>query len=130
MHSRLAVRVIFSAILAVLAVCEFVAPISASADTRRWISTTSGDWDDASKWRNGIIPEAGDDVIIDLSSADVTVSITSGFKEIRSITCSEGLTIRDPQGASSVGLIISSDSIVTSNITGNFSLTETALFSP
>src|SRR5579863_4795870 len=50
-------------------------PVSkCAAATVKWVGA-SGDWSDASKWSGGSLPGAGDDVLIDMSNGDITVTI-------------------------------------------------------
>jgi hypothetical protein len=54
-----------------------------SADTR-WIDATSGDWDDASRWSNGV-PGSTDRAIIDAEGAAYTIDLSYGLSEIQQL---------------------------------------------
>ncbi|MCB0317860.1 MAG: hypothetical protein KDD56_03825, partial [Bdellovibrionales bacterium] len=82
-----------------------------------WISNASGNWSDGSNWDRGVPPEIGDRAIIDVPSADITVSINNQNIEILSISSEESLSI------TSGSLTVSE----TSNIDGSLSLNNKAL---
>jgi hypothetical protein len=58
-----------------------------------WISTTSGNWDVASNWSDDAVPGPGDDVVINVSGATPTVTISTGNQSVHSITASDPLSI-------------------------------------
>src|SRR5271165_6298366 len=58
-----------------------------------WISPTSGSWDVASNWSTGTIPGPGDDVVINVTGASPTVTISSNVESVNSITASDPLVI-------------------------------------
>ena len=58
--------------------CVLVAVHGATqADTISWASAISGNWNDPTKWDSGTVPTAGDDVVIDASGADYTVTLNT-----------------------------------------------------
>jgi hypothetical protein len=64
------------------------APVSA---TRTWISDLDGAWDDPANWSGGIVPQPGEDVVIDRPT-NITVTLTSATS-IASLTSQERLVI-------------------------------------
>lgn len=58
-----------------------------------WISNSSGIWEDGSNWSTGGPPLPGQTVIIDRSSADVTVTLSSGTAEPGKILCTETIEL-------------------------------------
>ncbi len=58
-----------------------------------WISTSSGSWDVGSNWSTGKVPGSGDDVVINVSGANPTVTISSGSQSVQSVTADDPLSI-------------------------------------
>jgi hypothetical protein len=50
-----------------------------------WIGN-SGDWYDSANWSNGIVPEANDDVTIDISAQNITISFSEGEPSVNSLS--------------------------------------------
>ncbi len=63
------------------------------AETIEWISDVNGSWHQASNWSLNRIPTSADDVIINRSAANVTVSIIDANAEAKSLHCTEALSI-------------------------------------
>jgi hypothetical protein len=61
--------------------------------TVNWISTSSGNWNTASNWSTGTVPGPSDDVVINVSGASPTVTIDSGPQSVRSLQCSDPLSL-------------------------------------
>src|SRR5947209_4983910 len=57
--------------------------------TINWTNTAGGAWNVAGNWDLGRLPAAGDDVVIDVPSADVTITHATGSDSIHSLTTSE-----------------------------------------
>ncbi|MCB0332308.1 MAG: hypothetical protein KDD55_02345, partial [Bdellovibrionales bacterium] len=67
-------------------------PAFSYAATVTWISDVDGDWADGANWSTGTPPVAGDDVIIDRPSANVTVSLSNQTEAtVRTLDCQENL---------------------------------------
>ena len=81
--------------------------------TVQWISTTSGSWDVGSNWSADTVPGPGDDVVIDVSGASPTVTISSNVESVNSITAADPLVI------SGGGLTVAANS----TISGGLSMT-------
>ena len=58
-----------------------------------WISKTSGDWSVGTNWSTGAVPGTGDDVVIDVSGASPTITISSGTQSVLSLTDDDPLSI-------------------------------------
>ncbi len=69
---------------------DFVA--AAPTPTVTWVGTTGGDWNTASRWSTGAVPQATDDVFIGLSAGQV-VTISSGTVTVNTLTCDCALTV-------------------------------------
>ncbi len=64
--------------------------------TRTWISDTDGDWDDPSNWSGGIVPVAGDHVVIDRGTAEPVVTIPAGLQvDVASLDSTEQVVVTD-----------------------------------
>ncbi|RKX35377.1 MAG: hypothetical protein DRP71_03680 [Verrucomicrobia bacterium] len=63
------------------------------ADAVFWISTTNGEWNNLANWSESAVPGPNDDVIIGISSFDITVTHGSGNLQIRNLTTYERLQI-------------------------------------
>ena len=50
-----------------------------------WISDDDGDWNDAANWNTGEVPGPNDIVILDRKTANVTVTLSSGDVQVRSL---------------------------------------------
>ncbi|MCA9138079.1 MAG: pre-peptidase C-terminal domain-containing protein, partial [Planctomycetales bacterium] len=62
--------------------------------TRVWISDSDGDWDDPNNWQGGVIPGAGDHVLIDRTNANPVVTIPDGVDAVaKSITSTEAIRL-------------------------------------
>ena len=61
--------------------------------TVNWISATSGSWDAAANWSTNAVPGTNDDVVINVSGATPTVTISSNVESIHSITADDPLAI-------------------------------------
>ena len=85
--------------------------------TDTWISTASGSWTVGSNWSTGAVPTASEAVVIDVSGATPTITISSGNQSVIYITASDPLSIT---GGS---LTVTS----TSAISGGLSMTGGAL---
>ena len=81
--------------------------------TDTWISPTSGSWDVASNWSTGKVPGQSDDVVINVSGASPTVTISSNVESVKSITADDPLVI------SGGGLTVAANS----TISGGLSMT-------
>ncbi len=86
-----------------------------------WISTTSGSWDAASNWSTGKVPGPTDDVVIDVSGASPTVTISSNVESVNSITADDPLVI------SGGGLTVAANSTISGTLTLSSSLTTNGL---
>ncbi|MDP3874590.1 MAG: filamentous hemagglutinin N-terminal domain-containing protein, partial [Methyloversatilis sp.] len=78
-----------------------------------WTSTASGFWDVAANWAGGLIPTAGNDVVID-QAGDLTVTVrtaTSGPFTVNSLFSNENISIV------SGGLTLSDDSVINGRLT-------------
>jgi len=59
-----------------------------------WIGTTDGNWNTASNWSTATVPGANDDVIINVTSANPTITIPKGVNvTVKSITSEEKLVV-------------------------------------
>ena len=58
-----------------------------------WTSTSSGSWDVASNWSTDTVPGPSDDVVIAVTGASPTVTISSTVESVNSITSSDPLVI-------------------------------------
>src|SRR5262249_40948959 len=61
--------------------------------TVTWNVDANGFWDVASNWGTGVVPGAGDDVVIDRGTANPIVTIRSGAQSVHSLTSNEALVI-------------------------------------
>jgi hypothetical protein len=64
-----------------------------------WASTTSGNWDDPTKWSGGAVPTAADDVTI--NQPGVTITVEAGSQAAHTLTGSDALALSG--GALTVG---------------------------
>jgi hypothetical protein len=64
------------------------------ADADFWISPLNGEWNDPANWSEGAVPGPNDDVIIDIPSFDITVTISSGVPNPRNLILDASLTIQ------------------------------------
>jgi sugar lactone lactonase YvrE/plastocyanin len=71
---------------------------NAFAVTVSWISPTDGAWDTAANWSTGIVPQPGDDVIIDGGGQFISVSLSS-VTTVNSIDISNGASLDLSSGA-------------------------------
>ena len=78
-----------------------------------WIGTASGSWTDPTRWSLGAVPTPADAVVIDVSGASPTVTLSSGNQSVLSLTASDPLSITG--GSLTVG--------ATSTISGGLSMT-------
>jgi len=58
-----------------------------------WISTSDGTWNDPVNWASGLVPQAGDDVVVPLS-VGVTATISAAAPDANSVTVSGDGTLR------------------------------------
>jgi hypothetical protein len=68
-------------------------PSAAPAATVSWNVDSDGFWDVAANWSTGMVPQPGDDVVIDRPAANVTVTFRSGTVAVNSLTSSEAFAI-------------------------------------
>ncbi len=61
--------------------------------TVHWINPVGGDWGDAANWEFGVVPGAGDDVIIDAGGSKIT-HLAATTDHARSITASSPILLR------------------------------------
>ena len=61
--------------------------------TVNWVSTSSGDWNVASNWSTHAVPGSGDDVVINVSGATPSITISAGTELVHSIAASDPLSI-------------------------------------
>ena len=59
------------------------------AVTRTWISDANGFWEDAANWSDGIVPQNGDQVVINRTSANPIVTIQSAVVTLASLQSQE-----------------------------------------
>ena len=78
--------------------------------TVNWISATSGSWDTASNWSTDAVPGAGDDVVINVTGATPTVTISSNLESVKSITAD------DPLAISGGGLTVAAKSTISGGL--------------
>ena len=57
--------------------------------TRTWISNSSGFWEDAANWSDGIVPQNGDQVVIDRTGANPIVTIQSAVVTLAGLQSQE-----------------------------------------
>ncbi len=81
-----------------------------SPTTVEWISSSSGNWNTASDWSTGVVPSSNQEVIIDVSGASPTITISSGSMSVYSITADDPLSIT---GGS---LTVASDSTISGGL--------------
>jgi phage baseplate assembly protein gpV len=74
-----------------------------------WSSSTSGKWDVASNWSTDTVPAAGDNVVINVPRATVTISST--------VEAVNSVTIDDPLDISGGGLTVAADSTISGGLT-------------
>ena len=74
--------------------------------TVSWISATNGSWDVAGDWSTGKVPGPSDDVVINVSGATPTVTISTTVESVNSITAD------DPVVISGGGLTVAADSTI------------------
>jgi hypothetical protein len=71
---------------------------------KHWISDSSGFWDDASNWNDGIVPGPTDLVAIDRPSADVVVTVRTSAS-VLSLRSKEGLAVTGSLSIESTGTL-------------------------
>ena len=54
---------------------EFSACVQPTATFRTWISNAGGNWEDPTKWSDGVVPQPGEIVFIVPTNSDFTVSV-------------------------------------------------------
>ena len=79
--------------------------------TVQWINPAGGSWDVASNWSTDAVPGSGDDVVINVSGASPTVTISSNVESVHSITAA------DPLGISGGGLTVAANSTISGGLT-------------
>ena len=88
--------------------------------TVQWINPAGGSWDVAGNWSTDAVPGPGDDVVINVSAATPTVTISSNVESVNSITADDPLVI------SGGGLTVAAPS----EINGSFTLSGGTLTTP
>ena len=73
----------------VIAVCSVCVATTAAAATRTWVTDASGSWDVASNWSDGVVPQAGDVVVIDRPGVTITVTVNAGTNALASLLSNE-----------------------------------------
>ena len=58
-----------------------------------WIRTTDGLWTDPLNWSGGVLPGPNDNVILDVSPVDVTVTHATGTIQMKSLIANESLKV-------------------------------------
>jgi fibronectin-binding autotransporter adhesin len=58
-----------------------------------WTATTSGSWNNATNWSNGVGPQNGDDVTINPSGSSITVTYGTGTLNLDSLVTGAGDTL-------------------------------------
>ena len=61
--------------------------------TATWKNPAGGDWSVPSNWTSGTVPGVNDDVVIDVPSALVTITHSSGTDTVKSLVSNENLTL-------------------------------------
>jgi hypothetical protein len=82
-----------------------------AGQTLHWIGD-SGLWSDPANWSEGRVPSIEDDVIVDVDGVELTITIGTGNVQVRSLTCSENLTV-----ASGASLAVAQPSMVSGTTT-------------
>ena len=78
---------------------EFHGPPGESPGGDNWTSEAviwiggSGSWNTASNWSTGDTPRENDDVIIDVATDELTITISSGDQNVRSVQSTETLLV-------------------------------------
>ncbi len=72
-----------------IAVCSVCVATTAAAATRTWVTDASGSWDVASNWSDGVVPQAGDVVVIDRPGVTITVTVNTGTNALASLLSNE-----------------------------------------
>ena len=75
-----------------------------------WISPTSGSWNVAANWSTDAVPSPGSDVVINVSGATPTVTISSNVESVNSITAD------DPLAISGGGLTVAANSTISDGL--------------
>lgn len=78
---------------AALVVLALALPTPTMAATVSWNVDADGFWDIATNWSTGMVPQGGDDVVIDRPSASVTVTLRSGTTNANSLTSTDNLVV-------------------------------------
>jgi RHS repeat-associated protein len=60
--------------------------------TVTWVNASGGNWSTASNWSGGVVPGAGDDVVIDVSG-NPTITFSSGADTVKSIASNSPLVL-------------------------------------
>jgi hypothetical protein len=100
-----------------------------------WISTASGDWSVGSNWSTGAAPTSNEAVVINVSGATPTVTISSGSQSVLYITASDPLSITGGSltvaaySTISDGLSMTGGSLVASGADASLTVTGTTAFS-
>jgi hypothetical protein len=61
--------------------------------TATWMNSAGGDWSVASNWTSGSVPGSDEDVVIDVPSALVTITHSTGIDTVRSLVSNEILIL-------------------------------------
>ena len=68
----------------------FVLALNAGAGTCTWTGASANAyWDDGANWSNGVVPEAGDDVVINKNVKNLKITITNSTPVLKSLTFAE-----------------------------------------
>ena len=77
----------------VLLASMLAGPVTVEAVTVSWNVDSDGFWDVPSNWSTGIVPQPGEDVVIDRPAANVTVTFRTGTVAVNSLTSAENFAI-------------------------------------
>src|SRR5262249_52905202 len=68
-------------------------PVASFAATVSWNVDSDGFWDVGSNWSSGMVPQPGQDVVIDRPGASVTVTFRSGTVSVNSLSSTENFAM-------------------------------------
>jgi len=60
--------------------------------TVEWVGG-SGDWGTAANWSSGVVPGPSDNVVIDRPGEELTITLSSGSRQVNALHCEENLSI-------------------------------------
>ena len=72
---------------------EFSACVLSLAGARTWVSNASGNWETASNWSGGVVPQSGEHVIIDRPGVSIAVTVSTASVNLASLQSQETLVI-------------------------------------